>query len=95
MDDLETQRAREEAASAIKLAHQMAEIVGWLIADMRAAQVLRPQTATYILQLLSSDEHSVDRSRQSMARLRDRLSSGQTFREAEMKKDKPYRSLDE
>ena len=49
MRDQEVERAREEAASAIKLAHQLAEIVGWLVADMRAAQVLTPQTSTKIL----------------------------------------------
>jgi hypothetical protein len=92
MEDPKVKEAREEAASAIKLAHQMTEILGWLIADMRAAQVLRPQTATSILQLLSADDHSPSRSFRAKARLREQLSNGQTRMEQEMKKDEPYRS---
>ena len=92
MPDPELERAREEAASAIKLAHQLAEIVGWLVADMRAAQVLTPQTSTKILQLLTADSHHKDRSQRAMQQLRERLlKSGQTFSETEMKKDHQWR----
>jgi hypothetical protein len=90
MENREVKQAREEAASAIKLAHQMTEIVGWLVADMRAAQVLRPHTATHILQLLTADDHSVHRSSHSKARLRDRL-LGQTVPEKELKRDAEWR----
>jgi len=87
MEDPQLTEAREEAASAIKLAHQMTEIVGWLVADMRAAQVLRPQTSTNILSLLTEDSHSRFRSAQAKSRLRERLLGGQTLLEQEMKKD--------
>ena len=92
MRDQEVERAREEAASAIKLAHQLAEIVGWLVADMRAAQVLTPQTSTKILQLLTEDTHSPERSKRAMLQLRERfLKGGQSFVETEMKKDHQWR----
>ena len=84
------EEAREEAASAIKLAHQMTEIVGWLVSDMRAAQVLRPQTATKILQLLTDDGHSRHRSKQAKERLRGRL-MGQTIGDKEMKRQPDWR----
>lgn len=87
----EVEEAREEAASAIKLAHQMTEIVEWLVADMRAAQVLRPQTATKILQLLTSDEHSRHRSKHAKQRIRERLLGGQTVSEREMKREADWR----
>jgi len=87
LENPEVTAARDEAASAIKLAHQMAEIVGWLVADLRAAQVLRPQTATNILHLVTEDSHSPLRSRQAISRLRERLLSGQSPLEQEMKKD--------
>ena len=92
MIDPEIERAREEAASAIKLAHQLAEIVGWLVADMRAAQVLTPQTSTKILQLLTEDSHSPARSKRAMTQLRDRfLKGGQSFVEIEMKRDHQWK----
>lgn len=87
VEDPRIKRAQEEAESAIKLAHQMTEIVGWLVADMRAAQVLRPQTATNILQLLSADDHSMFRSRKAKERLRERFLKGQTFQEKELKRE--------
>ena len=87
MHDFEAERARQEAADAIKFAHQAFEIIGWLVADMRAAQVLRPQTATNILQLLTADDHSPHRTAKARDRLRERLMSGQNFQEREMKKD--------
>ena len=91
VEDPKVTEAREEAASAIKLAHQMTEIVGWLIADLRAAQVLRPQTSTNILQLLTADDHNMRRAKQAKDRLRERLLGGQTRLEQELKKDDPYR----
>ena len=87
----EVEEAREEAASAIKLAHQMTEILGWLVSDMRAAQVLRPQTATKILQLLTADDHSKHRSKAAKERLRLRLLGGQSFAESELKRDPEWR----
>jgi hypothetical protein len=92
MEDYELKRARDEAASAIKLAHQLAEIVGWLVGDMRAAQVLTPQTSTKILQLLTEDSHSVDRSKRAMSKLRERfLQGGQSALETEMKRDPQWK----
>jgi len=76
MEDESVIQARDEAASAIKLAHQMTEIVGWLVADMRAAQVLRPQTVTMILHLLTVDDHSAHRSKRAMDKLRTRFLQG-------------------
>ena len=91
MEDPKVTKAREEAASAIKLAHQMTEIVGWLVADLRAAQVLTPQTSTKILQLLTADDHNIYRSAEAKKRLRERLLGRQSRLEQEMKKDEPYR----
>lgn len=87
----EVEEAREEAASAIKLAHQMTEIVGWLVADMRAAQVLRPQTATKILQLLTTDDHSRYRSEGAKQVMRNRFLEKQTTAETEMKRSPDWR----
>lgn len=94
MVDRKVEEAREEAASAIKLAHQMTEIVGWLVADMRAAQVLRPQTATKILQLLTADDHSRFRSQHAKDALRQRLLGNQTFTEKELKRSADWRPKD-
>jgi len=84
MEETPGQRAQREAEETIRYAHQMTELMSYLVLDMKAANILRPATKSKIAEILQNP-YRVGQAGPALERLRRGLEETPVQRELKKK----------